>query len=35
VEAHPAIDIHLGAQVRELHADDSLRAVTIDGVRRR
>jgi thioredoxin reductase (NADPH) len=31
IEAHPAIDIHLGAQVRELHGDASLHAVTIDG----
>jgi thioredoxin reductase (NADPH) len=31
IEAHPAIDIHLGAQVRELHGDESLHAVTIDG----
>jgi thioredoxin reductase (NADPH) len=31
VEAHPAIDIHLAAQVRELHGDGSLQAVTIDG----
>jgi thioredoxin reductase (NADPH) len=31
IEAHPAIDIHLGAQVRELHADESLHGVTIDG----
>ena len=31
VEAHPAIDIHLGAQVRELHGNASLHAVTIDG----
>ena len=31
VEAHPAIDVHLGAQVRELHGDGSLQALTIDG----
>ncbi len=31
VEAHPAIDIHLAANVRELHGDSSLQAVTIDG----
>jgi thioredoxin reductase len=31
IEAHPAIDIHFGAQVRELHGDESLHAVTIDG----
>ena len=31
IEAHPAIDVHLGAEVRELHGDASLRAVTIDG----
>jgi thioredoxin reductase (NADPH) len=31
IEAHPAIDVHLGAQVRELHGDESLHAVTIDG----
>jgi thioredoxin reductase (NADPH) len=34
VEAHPAIDIHLGAQVRALHGDGSLQAVTIDGTAR-
>jgi thioredoxin reductase (NADPH) len=31
VQAHPAIDIHLAANVRELHGDSSLEAVTIDG----
>jgi thioredoxin reductase (NADPH) len=31
VAAHPAIDIHLGSQVRELHRDESLDAVTLDG----
>jgi thioredoxin reductase (NADPH) len=31
IEAQSAIDIHLGAQVRELHGDESLYAVTIDG----
>ena len=31
IEAHPAIDIHFDAQVRELHGDDSLDAVTTDG----
>ena len=31
IEAHPAIDIHLAANVRELHGDSSLEAVTIDG----
>ena len=31
VEAHPAIDVHLPANVRELHGDSSLQAVTIDG----
>jgi len=35
VEAHPAIDIQLAAQVRELHGDGSLQAVTIDGGRGR
>lgn len=29
VEAHPAIDVHLGAEVRGLHGDSSLEAVTI------
>jgi thioredoxin reductase (NADPH) len=31
VEAHPGIDIHLGAQVRELRGDGALEGVTIDG----
>ncbi len=31
VEAHPGIEIHLGAQVRELHGDGALQGVTIDG----
>jgi thioredoxin reductase (NADPH) len=31
VEAQPAIDVHLAANVRELHGDSSLQAVTIDG----
>jgi thioredoxin reductase (NADPH) len=31
VEAHPAIDIHLAANVLELHGGASLQAVTIDG----
>jgi thioredoxin reductase (NADPH) len=30
VEAQPAIDVHLAANVRELHGDSSLQAVTID-----
>jgi thioredoxin reductase (NADPH) len=34
IEGHPAIDIHHGAQVRELHGDDALDAVTIDGAGR-
>jgi thioredoxin reductase (NADPH) len=35
VEAHPAIDLHLGAEVRELHGDGSLQSVTIGGPRGR
>ena len=31
VEAHPSIDVHLAANVRELHGDSSLQGVTIDG----
>ena len=31
VEAHPEIDVHLAAEVRQLHGDGSLQAVTIDG----
>jgi thioredoxin reductase (NADPH) len=31
VEDHPAIDVRLACQVRELHGETSLRAVTIDG----
>jgi thioredoxin reductase (NADPH) len=31
VEAHPVIAVHLAANVRELHGDASLEAVTIDG----
>ena len=31
IEAHPAIDIHHGVQLRELHGDASMHAVTIDG----
>jgi thioredoxin reductase (NADPH) len=31
VIAHPAIDVHLGAEVRELHVDGSLQAVTLAG----
>jgi thioredoxin reductase (NADPH) len=31
VETHPAIDVHLAANVSELHGDTWLRAVTIDG----
>ena len=31
VEDHAAIDVHLAANVRELHGESSLRAVTIDG----
>jgi thioredoxin reductase (NADPH) len=31
VQTHPGIDIHLGANVRELHGDTSLDGVTIDG----
>jgi len=31
VEAHPTIAIHLAANVRELHGDSSLQAVTLDG----
>jgi len=31
VDAHPLIELHLGAEVRALHGDGSLEAVTIDG----
>jgi thioredoxin reductase (NADPH) len=31
VEAHPVIAVHLAANVRQLHGDASLEAVTIDG----
>jgi thioredoxin reductase (NADPH) len=30
ISAHPGIDLHLGAQVRALHGDGSLEAVSID-----
>jgi len=30
VEAHPAIDVHLAAQVRQLHGGGSLESITID-----